>query len=211
VLNSIKIILLIAVVILCANVLAQENIIQEEQDFRFSLQLLEKEMYDLAAQQFIKFTENYPTSINAPQAFFNAAQSYEKADSLNKSAKIYLDLLLKYPQSSLTDQALFNRALILLKLKDYLNAALSFERIKLFAPKSKLIPEAQLHAANAYFNSAELTKALDAVYYFVENFSTHPLRFEAYLLIAGIRGQQGQLNTYCRNTWSAGTIKSFIQ
>ncbi|MBN2412141.1 tetratricopeptide repeat protein [candidate division KSB1 bacterium] len=188
-----KIFLMFTVIVFSTHVYAQQNIIQEEQDFQFALQLFDKGMYDLAAQQYMKFTENFPTSINAPQAFFNAALSFEKSDSLNRAAKTYLDLLLKYPQSSLTDQALFNRALILFKLQDYINSALTFERLKLFTPKSNLVPEAQLRAAQTYLELADFTRALDAVNFITENFSTHPLRFEAYLLLAEIQGRQGQL------------------
>jgi len=194
VLKFIKIFSLLIVILIGTPAHAQQKIIQEEQDYRFAVQLFDKGMYDLAAQQYIKFSENFPTSIKAPQAFFNAAQSYEKADSLNKAAKIYLDLLLKYPQSALADQALFNRALLLFNLDDYLNSALTFERLKLFTPKSDLVPGAQLRAGQAFLKHNDLTRALDAVHYLIENFSIHPLRFDAYLLLAEIYYQQGQLN-----------------
>jgi len=169
----------------------QQINLQEDEDFRFAQQLQDKGMYDLAAQQFLKFTENYPGSLNSPQAFFYAAQSNEKIDSLATAAAIYLRLLMQYPQSALTDQALVNRGKILAKAGEPLNAALTFERVKLFAAKSGLIPEAQLLAAREYMKIDKQINALDAVNYVLESYPTHPLRFEAYLVAAEIHGKNG--------------------
>ncbi len=170
---------------------AQQGSLQEDEDFHFAMQLQDKGMNDLAAQQFLKFTENYPGSINSPQAYFNAGQNLEKIDSLSAAANIYLQLLMQYPQSALTDQALLKRGNLLFKLGEPLNAALTLERLSLFASKSALIPEAQLQAGRAYLACDKMINAIDAVNFVLENYPTHPLRFEAYLLAAEIYGKQG--------------------
>ncbi len=174
-------------------VFAQETALQEEHDFRFSMQLMNKEMYDLAAIQFDKFTDNYPSSPNAPQAMINAASCYEKMDSLNVAAKYYYDLVLKFPQSELVDQALYNRGILLQKMGDHLNAALNLERLLIFTPSSNLVPAAQLLAAKSFIQIKDYNKALNAANIVIEKYPSHPERPHAHLIIAEIYGYQGRM------------------
>lgn len=180
------------VVAFASFVSAQVNIFQEEQDWRFAKQLAEKGMHDLAALQFAKYAENYSTSPNAPEALLRSAQSYEKSDKLNVASETYLKLILKYPQSVFVDQAQFSRALILTKLKDYLSAALSFERVRLLSPKSELVPQAQLSSGEAFLQANELLRANGALQLLLEEHPTHPLRLQARYLLAQIRNRQRQ-------------------
>ena len=68
---------------------AQEGLLQEEKDFAFATQLADKELYDLAAQQFVKFADAWPTSPRAPEALFNAAENYEAIASFQRAADTY--------------------------------------------------------------------------------------------------------------------------
>lgn len=169
---------------------AQEFLLQEEQDFRFALQLAEKGMFDLAAVQFVNFTDHYPTSPHSPEALFRAAESYEAIKNHANSLSIYMRLLLSYPQSTLCDKALFNRAKILTGSGDHLNAALTFERIRLFAPESELIPLGMLSAGREYFIIGDHKRAREAAYYILEKYPSHLLRFEARYFIAAICRQE---------------------
>lgn len=172
----------------------QTAILQEEQDFRFAEQLSEKGMDDMAALQFERFVENYPASLRAPEALFNAANSYQKIDSLAKAADLYLALLFKFPRSPIVDQALYNRASLLAETGDAETAAVSFDRIKLIAPSSELVPLAQLQAGRQFTRAGQLQKALDALYFILEDYPTHPLRFETRYEIARIRKEQGKID-----------------
>ena len=92
----------VVVILMTAAILpgfAQQATLQEEQDFRFAIQLENKGLFDLAALQFERFAESYPMSVQAPHALFRAAQNYEKADSLSRAARDYQMILFQYPQS----------------------------------------------------------------------------------------------------------------
>lgn len=172
---------------------AQENILQEEQDYRFAEQLADKGMKGLAALQFIKYADNFPTSPRAPQALFNAALNYESIDSLGRASQVYLKLFFKYPNSSLIDQAQFHQAKIMSVMGEHEKAGLMFERIRLFTPESDLVPRAQLLAAEEFLAAGKLRSAKDAAFTFLEDFPTHPLRFEAHYILAKIFGAQQQV------------------
>ena len=180
----------ILIFLLISSVWAQNDLLQEEQDFLLAGKLAGEKMFDLAALQYKKFAELYPSSQKAPEALFYAAVNYEKCDSVNVAAQTYLKLILKYPESSFLDQAQFNRADVLAKFGMHKESAIAFSRLKLFSPESNLIPEAQIHAAEQYIKANDLVKASDAANYFMENFSLHPKRFEARYLLAKIRISQ---------------------
>jgi tetratricopeptide (TPR) repeat protein len=187
-------VLTMAIIVLALSIVyGQSGIVQEEQDFRFAHQLAEKGMTDIAALQFFRFTQIYPTSLRAPEALLRAGENYELADSSFKAANIYLSLLLQFPESPLVDNALFKRANILANKNDFMQAAFAFERLKLIAPESDLVPAAQIKAAKQFINANELQKSLNALYFLLEDYPTHPLRFEARYLIAQTRKKQGKL------------------
>lgn len=174
----------------CSLLLAQSNILQEDQDFRFAGQLAAKGMQDLAALQFLKFAGDYATSPRAPEALFRAAEAYETLPEAGKALSIYLQLILQYPQSTFIDQALFNRARLLSAAGQSIEAALSYERLRLFVPKSALGPQALLSASREFLKAGETQRSLDAVLAFLEQYPTDPLRFEARYLMASIRFQE---------------------
>jgi len=159
---------------------AQQTTVEEEEEYRFAIELENKALFDLAALQLHRLAEKYPQSIRTPEVLFRAGQNYERCDSLYKASQVFLSLLLKYPESALVDAAQFSRAKLLGKNKQHLDAAYAFDRVKILSPKSTMIPEAQIQAAQHYFLVNEFQKSLDAAYYVLENYKTHPLRLQAY-------------------------------
>lgn len=165
--------------------------LQEEQDFRFAIELENKALFDIAALQFERFAELYPSSLQAPAALLRAGENYEKVDSLVRASKVYLSLLLKYPQSSVVDHAQFNQARLLADNDERLKAAIAYDRIKILAPKSPLIPEAQLAAAQNYLHAGESQKSQDAALYLLQNYATHPTRLAAFAALAEVHEKKG--------------------
>jgi len=183
----------IAVLLLMLSISArsQQPTLQEEQDFRFAIQLENKGLYDLAALQFERFADSYPMSVQAPQALFSAAADYAKVDSLARAAENYRRILLKYPQSDILDKSQFEYARLLQRNGEKLHAALAFGRIKILDAKSKLVPDAQIAAAQNFMAVQQYQKAYDAANYILEYNRAHPLRLQAYFVIAQVHEAQG--------------------
>lgn len=168
-----------------------QSLVQEEQDYQFANQLAVKGMYDLAAVQFNRYADNYPMSLRAPEALFNAGMNYAKADSLNKAIQILTKLIFRYPDAKLIDQAQFNYAMFLNQAGEYQKAGLIWHRLYLFSPQSDLVPTAQLNAASAFLKIKDYTAAGEAVRLVMEKYPIHPLRFQAqYLLAKVLMGQR---------------------
>jgi len=170
---------------------SQQQTLQEEQDFRFALQLENKGLYDLAALQFERFAETYPMSVKTPQALYASAQDYVKADSTARAVDMLRRILFKYPQSDILDQSQYYYAQLLQRNGETLQAALAFERIKILAPKSDLIPEAQIAAAENFLAAQQYQKALDAAAFILEYHRIHPARLRAYFVIAKVHESKG--------------------
>jgi tetratricopeptide (TPR) repeat protein len=176
----------VTIMIWQANLPAQQATLQEEQDYRFAVELENKGLNDIAALQFERLANIYPFSMRAPEALMRAGQNYERADSLVKASQLYLSLLLKYPQSPLIDQAQFARAKLLAKNGEHVQAALAFDRIKVLTAQSTLVPDAQVEAAREFLQAQDYQHAADAAFYVLEKFPTHPLRLKAHYLMAQI-------------------------
>ena len=169
---------------ICGSLHAQEHLLQEEQDFRFAVQLADKQLHDIAALQFIKFADSWPTSPNAPEALFRAAESQEELKAYDRAAATYLRLILSYPQSPITDKALFNRGKLLAQLGDPLNAALTLERIRLFTPQSELVPLALTAAAQEYIRAGQPQQAFAAAQSLTMQYPDSPQLSRARYLMA---------------------------
>jgi tetratricopeptide (TPR) repeat protein len=183
--------IIILMATLLQSVFAQQATLQEEQDYRFAIQLEKKGLFDLAALQFERFASSYPMSTRAPEALFSSAQNYTSADSLAKAATIYKRILFNYPQSDILAKSQFQYAEMLDKHSENLKAALAFERIKILDPKSELVPDAQIEAAKNFLEADQLQKANDAALYILEFHRTHPSRLQAYFAIARVYEAKG--------------------
>ncbi|MBN1561444.1 tetratricopeptide repeat protein [candidate division KSB1 bacterium] len=170
--------------------MAQQTL-QEDQDFRFAIQLENRGLYDIAALQFERFADTYPTSPQAPTALLQAGENYEKADSLARASRVYLAVLLQYPQSAILDKAQYNQGRLLAKNGEHLQAAIAYDRIKVLSPRSALIPEAQIAAAHSFLLAGDLQRSYDAAFYILENHSTHPARLRAHKTIADVHEHRG--------------------
>lgn len=168
-----------------------QGILQEEQDFRFAVQLENKALFDIAALQFERFAGLYPNSLQAPEALLRAGQNYEKADSLSRASEAFMAALLRYPQSSVIDRAQFSQASLLAKNREFMKAAIAFDRVKVLSSESTLIPDAQIAAAQNYLQAGADQKAYDAAMYILENYKTHPNRLAAYEAIADVFEHKG--------------------
>jgi len=176
-----------AVVLLWRSSPAQELVLQEERDFRFAEQLAGKKLHDLAAQQFNRFADLWPTSPRAPEALFRAAESFEAQEAWQRAADTYMRLVLSYPEAANADKALFNRGKLLAQLGDPLNAALTLERIGLFMPKSELIPLALVSAAEQFRIAGDARRAWEAATAMLAQYPDSPHRARALYLMANLQ------------------------
>ncbi len=185
--------------LLITGALAQQSTLQEEQDYRFAIQLANKGLHDVAALQFERMAENYPLSPRAPEALLFAGENYEQADSLHKAAQAFLSILFKYPQSDVVDRAQYAHANLLARNNEPKKAAIAFDRLKVLNPNSPLVPEAQIGAAKQFLKIEDYQRAFDAAFYLLEQDRSHPLRNQAYYVIAQVHQARARYSLAIEN------------
>lgn len=194
-----KLVSVLLILLMATAVVSQQTTLQEEQDYRFAIQLANKGLHDVAALQFERLAETYPLSPRAPEALLYAGENYEQADSLHKAAQAYMSILFKYPQSDVVDRAQFAHATLLSHNDEPMKAAIAFDRLKILNPNSPLIPEAQIHAAEQFLAAEEYQRAFDAAFYLLEQDRSHPLRLQAQFLIAQAHEARGDYSQAVQN------------
>lgn len=117
------------------------NLERESTDER----LTESEALLKLAERYLKFSQEFPESANAPKALLKAAQLFD-ANRLTKTAiQYYQEVAVRFPKSDEAAQASFLVGFAYSNvLGDTLEARKAFERFLQNYPESDLVPSARL-------------------------------------------------------------------
>lgn len=95
----------------------------ETEDMRFAKRLRNDGMYTAAAEEFMRFAEKYPRSLQRPEALLSAGESYMQAGKAVEALNVFDAFLKDYPDDAGACKARFYRGDILKALKRYGEAA----------------------------------------------------------------------------------------
>jgi TolA-binding protein len=95
----------------------------ESEDFRFATRLQTDRMFVAAAEEFIRFSEKYPSSTLRAAALFSAGESWMQAGRAGDALAAFERQLADYPGDENACKARFYRGTILKALKSYREAA----------------------------------------------------------------------------------------
>jgi tetratricopeptide (TPR) repeat protein len=84
--------------------------------------------YEAAAEEYLSFARDWPTSRLAPSAFYNASVDYVRAHRLDKAMEIREQFLQRYPNDALTPKCLYDNAEAYEAIGDFAQAAERYER-----------------------------------------------------------------------------------
>lgn len=131
-------------------------------------QLRDQNKLDLAAIQFLKISEQYPSSKIADISIFDAAVVYEKQNNFSKAGETFILLAKRYSQSKHGLPALSRAADDYLKIKDYNSAAKAYETIYAVYPKEKDLDKVLYNAGLTYEKAKNYPDAI-RVYRLIES------------------------------------------
>jgi TolA-binding protein len=118
----------------------------ENEDFRFAMKLRTDRMHVAAAEEFLRFAENYPRSALRPRAIFHAGEEYMQAGKARGALdafELYLDA---YPDQERACEARFQRGRIFQALRRYREAADELLAVPESYPDCRLAGRAMLEA-----------------------------------------------------------------
>lgn len=149
--------IVIILVTLFLNGLAQNS--NESEDFSYAIKLYEEKFYDLAAQQFIRFSNNFPKSEKLDEAGFYAGMSLFRMGEFENARIEFQTVGVNFPKSKRAAESWLMSGECYLKNANYEDAAKAFERVKTLYSNDPLAPESSFKAAEAYFSAQNYEKA----------------------------------------------------
>ena len=126
---------------------------RENADFKLAVNLYTDKLYDLALEQFRQFAATYPNTQQGIEARFYFGLCQTKLGKFDDARLTFQNFALAFPDHPKAPEAWWNVADAYVSLKSPREAALAFERVKTFQPKSKLAPAALVKSSD-YFDLA---------------------------------------------------------
>ena len=156
--------------ILSGSVIAQGN--NESSDFSYAIKLYNQAFYDLGAQQFVKFYNNYPNSAKVDEAKYYAGLSLYKLGSYNQARIEFQSLVLGFPKSTRAGEGWLWIGECYKKLDNLAEAAKAYESIRLLYIDNTFAAKGLFEAGKLYISLNSLKKALQTFNFILDNYSS---------------------------------------
>ncbi len=143
----------------------------ESNDFSYALKLYNQEFYDLSAQQFVKFYNNYPNSAKVDEAKYYAGLSYYKLGEYNQARIEFQSLALEYLKSSRAGESWLWIGECYKKMNNLPEAAKAYESIRLMYIDNPFAPKGLFEAGKVYIKLNKIQRALQTFNLILDNYS----------------------------------------
>jgi tetratricopeptide (TPR) repeat protein len=175
-------------------VLAQDS--KENADFKLAVNLYNDKLYDLALEQFNAFISMYPHTAQGIEAHFYLGLTQSKLGKHDEARFTFQNFALAYSDNSKAPEAWMNAAEEYGAMNNEHEAAMAFERVKTFHPKSKFAPIALSKAADLYEQLGDRENTLRVLRMLTQEYTTAevlPARLRiAEVLLAESRYEQAR-------------------
>ncbi len=165
-----KIIYIFLIFVFTGSLLAQST--NESNDFSYALKLYNQKFYDLSAQQFVKFYNNYPNSAKVDETKYYAGLSLYQLGSYNQARIEFQSLVLGFPKSRRAGEGWLLIGDCYKKLNNLAEAAKAYESIRLMYNDNAFAAKGLFEAGKLYINLDKYKKALQTFNLILDNYST---------------------------------------
>jgi tetratricopeptide (TPR) repeat protein len=143
----------------------------ESNDFSYALKLYNQEFYDLSAQQFVKYYNNYPNSAKVDEAKYYAGLSYYELGNYNQARIEFQSLVLEYPKSGRAGEGWLWIGECYKKMKNFPEAAKAYESIRLMYIDNPFAAKGLYEAGKVYIKLNKTQRALQTFNLILDNYS----------------------------------------
>ncbi|MGD9898500.1 MAG: tetratricopeptide repeat protein [Calditrichaceae bacterium] len=143
----------------------------ESSDFSYAVKLYNQEFYDLAAQQFIKFYNNYPNSSKIDEAKYYSGVSLFNLKDYYQARIEFQSLALEFPKSTRAGESWFKIGECYEKTGKPSEAVKAYETIKVLYPEHPLAPNGLYLAGNIGIEREEYEKSYQNFSSILERYS----------------------------------------
>ena len=172
------------------DVFAQER--SEIDDFSYALKLYNEKLYHLAAQQFSRFTTNYPESDKLPEAGFYTGMAYYYLKDYENARIEFQRVAVDFPKHDRAAESWYMIGECYSTLNKDAEAAKAYEMVKLLYPQYGKAAESILRAATLYQKMKKYDDA-EQLYNLIQNrYIESTSYFPSYLEEAKLFLEKGQ-------------------
>jgi TolA-binding protein len=157
---------------------------KENADFKLAVNLYNDKLYDLALEQFRQFVATFPNTQQGIEARFYLGLCQTRQGKLDDARLTFQNFALAFPDHPRAPEAWWNVADSYVSLKNLREAALAFERVKTFHPKSKLAPSALVKSAEYFELSGDPESARKVLRTLIQEYSSSDVILPARLKLA---------------------------
>ncbi len=157
---------------------------KENADFKLAVNLYNDKLYDLALEQFRQFVATYPNTQQGIEARFYLGLCQTRQGKYDDARLTFQNFALAFPDHPRAPEAWWNVADSYISLKNLREAALAFERVKTFHPKSKLAPSALVKSAEYFELSEDPESARKVLRTLIQDYSSSDVILPARLKLA---------------------------
>ncbi|TFH02957.1 MAG: tetratricopeptide repeat protein [Calditrichales bacterium] len=122
----------------------------ESDDFSYALKLYNEKFYDLAAQQFSRFVNNYGYSNKVAEAGYYSGMSLYYLNQYENARREFQRVAVDFPKHDRAADSWYMIGECYQKLQNDEEAARSYEMVKLLHPQHEIAAESILKAGNIY-------------------------------------------------------------
>ena len=157
---------------------------KENADFKLAVNLYNDKLYDLALEQFRQFVATYPNTQQGIEARFYLGLCQTKQGKFDDARLTFQNFALAFPDHPRAPEAWWNVAESYVSLKNAREAALAYERVKTFHPKSKLAPSALVKSSEYFEQAGDLESARKVLRTLTQDYSSSDVILPARLRLA---------------------------
>ena len=165
-----RILVLFILLFIAIPALSQDS--KENADFKLALNLYNDKMYDLAVEQFQAFINLYPNAQQSADAKFYLALTQSKLGKHEDARMTFQNFAISYTDHPRAAEAWMNVAEEYVAMNNIHEAAMAFERVKTFQPKSTFAPQALLRAEACYEQLNDRSDALRVLRTLTQEYTT---------------------------------------
>ena len=175
--------------------LAQDS--KENADFKLAVNLYNDKMYELALEQFQAFINLYPSTAQGVEAHFYLGLAQSKLGKHDDARFTFQNFALAYSDNNKAPEAWMNAAEEYAASKNEREAAMAFERVKTFYPKSKFASIALSKAADYYEQLGDKENTVRVLHILTQEYTTVEV-LPARLKIAEMLNAENQFEQACQ-------------
>jgi TolA-binding protein len=175
----------------CGIAVAQNT--KENADFKLAINLYNDGLYDLAVEQLKQFIASYPTTAQGIEARYYLGLTQQKLKQFDDARMTFQTFALTYQDNPKAPDAWWKVAEAHASAGNLHEAALAYERVKVFHPKSKLAAEALVRSGEEFLAAGERDNARRVLRIVLQEYGSSPAVLTARTRLATIYFAEGNL------------------